>query len=66
VAPLQSWKPALHVYEQLTPLQLSADAWSSTQATPQPLQLLVVLVGVEQPPRLGAPVEQSAHPVAQV
>jgi hypothetical protein len=64
VAKLQSAWFAMHVYEQVVPLQLSAVALAGLQVTPHPPQLLVVVVGVEQPAVLGGVGLQLAHPVA--
>jgi hypothetical protein len=46
---LQSPKPTLHVYEQVVPLHVGAEALFGVQTLPQPAQLLVVVVGVSQP-----------------
>jgi hypothetical protein len=56
----------MHVYEQAIPLQLSADALIGLQTMPQPLQLLVVSVGVAHPPKFGAALAQSAKPGSHV
>jgi hypothetical protein len=60
---LQSDVPALHVYEQVVPLQLADDALAWLHASPHALQLLVVFSVVHVEPH-----SVSAHlqtPLAQ-
>jgi hypothetical protein len=47
------------------PLQLAPELCTMSHATPQALQLVVVLVGVSHPSRSGAVLTQSAQPELQ-
>jgi hypothetical protein len=59
---VQSAHPELQVYEHVVPLHVAVPCPDGLHALPQPPQLVVVLVGVSQPPVLGAVVTQSAQP----
>ena len=64
---VQSPKPALHpVYVHVLPVQPAPVLRVVSQASPQPLQLVVVFSGVSQPLRSGAVVTQSPNPGLQL